>query len=91
MKCDMNLHSYSQKDLLDRQLRSGMKNWLSRQQPPVGVRQLTMEAASGKLLRQKPKKPFWRIFYLNRENTTWSFDRFAKAKAYSLQIGVLIV
>ncbi|MBC8509902.1 MAG: hypothetical protein H8D34_34065 [Chloroflexi bacterium] len=87
----MNLHKNSDKELFDLRLRRGMTIWLGRQHPPAEVRAQLLLAAAGEM----PPRKSWidRLMTLSwgREYTSLSFERFAKATAYSLQMGVLVV
>ena len=91
VKCNMNSHRYSQKEILDLRLRKGMLNWLKRKQPPIDLRAQILQAAASERSIQKSISPHFWAFILHGEFTNLSFERFAKAKAYSLQIGFLIV
>ncbi len=87
----MNSHKYSGKDLFDFRLRRGMKNWLERKHPPADVRKRLLSAAARE--KKTNQSLIVRLMTLSwgREYANHSFERFAKATAYSLQIGVLIV
>jgi len=86
----MNLRRYSQEEILDLRLQSGLKNCLTHKSPPFNVRaQILNAAARENLFKSRPTRS--RSFNIGREYNILSFERFAKAKAYSLQIGVLIV
>jgi hypothetical protein len=91
VKCNMNSHRYSQKEILDLRLRKGMLNWLKRKQPPIDLRAQILQAAASERSSQKSAPPHFWAFVLHGEFTNLSFERFAKAKAYSLQLGFLIV
>lgn len=86
----MNLRRYTQEDILDLRLRSGMKKCLTRKSPPLNVRARVLSTAAGGNV-PRTKNSWVSSPNLSGEYTLLSFERFAKAKAYSLQIGFLIV
>ena len=87
----MNLHKYSKKELFEVRLRCGLKSWLDKKTPPANIRAQLLSAAAEE--REAPESLLARFLSLSadREYTYLSFERFAKATAYSLQIGALIV
>ncbi len=87
----MNLHKYSKKELFEVRLRRGMKNWLDKKSPPADLRAQLLSAAAEEKETSESLLARFLSLPADREYTYLSFERFAKATAYSLQIGVLIV
>jgi len=87
----MSLHKNSDKNLFDLRLRRGMKSWLDRQHPPAEIRTQLLLAAAGETTSREILIKRLETFSWGREYSTLSFERFAKATSYSLQIGFLIV
>jgi len=87
----MNFNKYSQEELLNLRLRRGMQNWLKRKQPPIDLRAQILITAASERSPKTSVSSHLGAFALHRDFTNLSFERFAKAKAYSLQIGFLIV
>lgn len=71
-------------------LRRGVKKWLSRKYPPQNVRAHVLQLAASEKPYAPSIKTRIKILASDREDIL-SFERFAKAKAHSLQMGVLIV
>ncbi len=87
----MNSPKRQTQEFFDLRLRRGLKQWLNPQSPPADIKARILQTAA-----QPPKKRSVRVFQLldfmlNREYNASSFDRFAHATAYSLQMGVLIL
>jgi len=87
----MNLHKKASKGTFELTLRHGMKSWLNRQYPPADIRTKLLQTASGETTSRGAWFSHLVTLSWNHEYTPLSFERFAKATAYSLQIGVLIV
>ncbi len=87
----MNSHKYTEKELFDIRLRRGMKNWLDRENPAENIRAQLLQAAADETEPKEPLVTRLLVFPASNEYSYLTFERFAKATAYSLQIGVLIV
>ncbi len=87
----MNLHKYSQNELFNIRIRRGMKNWLSRKNPPADIRAKLLQAAVDDAEPKASLVERFLVIPVSSEYTYLTFERFAKATSYSLQIGVLIV
>jgi hypothetical protein len=91
----MSSHKYlNLEDLWDIRIRHSIKNWLARKHPPAESRERLLRAAARKA---KPQLPWIEALLLRnwsrsqQSYTMLSFERFAQATAYSLQVGVLIL
>lgn len=87
----MNSHKKQNQELFDHRLRRSVKQWLNQKSPPADIKTHILRTAQKKSSSQAS----WFIpmvnLAFNREYNASSFDRFAHATAYSLQMGVLIL
>jgi len=77
--------------LFDLRLRRGLKAWLDRKNPPAEARARLLEAASQERLPQMSWFAYLLTFAWRCDDAAVSFDRFAKATAYSLQMGIVML
>ncbi len=90
-KYSMNSPKHAYNEMLDLRLRRGLKKWLGQKHPPLHSRERLLEAAAENVLPRASLLAYWLSISWNREYSSQSFERLAKATAYSLQVGVLIL